>query len=134
MLIQNLDVHIHFEALFKRRVVIYDKGEISRQPGVGMENIHQRTNRSTLRRRALVENDDGQYGSGGRWLIDGRHRSRAYTLSQARLVASRYARPHFWHGSRWQPSAHSFQALIKTHFLPSQSGSAFLITSRSQNS
>src|SRR5579864_3541959 len=32
----------------------------------------------------------------------------------ARFVASRYWRPHRWHGSRWLPSAHSFHALIKT--------------------
>src|SRR5579872_162360 len=31
----------------------------------------------------------------------------------ARRVASRYLRPHRMHGSRWLPSAHSFQALMK---------------------
>src|SRR5271165_1351906 len=37
-----------------------------------------------------------------------------YTPSYTRFVASRYALPHLWHGSRWQPSPHSFQALMKT--------------------
>ena len=33
----------------------------------------------------------------------------------ARSVASRNRVPCFRSGSRWQPSAHSFQALIKTN-------------------
>ena len=32
----------------------------------------------------------------------------------ARAVASRYARPQTWSGSKWLPSAHSFQAFTNT--------------------
>src|SRR5262249_12049485 len=55
----------------------------------------------------------------GRWTMDGLLLSSLLSIvhrhgvAAARLVASRYARPWRRSGSRWLPSAHSFQALTK---------------------